>query len=331
MRSLVLATLTIVLSLPAVGYAQQSAATPKEAAPKIAEVRFGDGSVVRMTLLQEQLEVMTRYGKLSVPLSDIRRIEFGLHLPDGLGEQIGASIKLLGSDVYRDREGASKDLLQAGHWACPALQKARKSNDPETAQRAMQVLKQISDKTSPELLRLKEDDVIQTNEFTIVGRIVSPTLKAQSPHFGDVALKLCDVRAMHVRQQCNTGELYVDAAKYGCEPNQWLDTGVTVDSSMQLVVVVSGQVDLWPQTPGQYIAGPKGYNAVGKGGPFMAGSLIGRIGEQGKPFLVGERFETPVGEEGKLYLHIVPSPWNAPSVGSYHVRIHTDPVALTSK
>ncbi len=330
MRSLVPATLTLALSFPVLGAAQEAAGT-RESSLKIAEVRFGDGSVVRMTMLQEQLDVMTRYGKLQIPVGEIRRIEFGLHMPPGMGEHISTSIKQLGSEVYRDREGATKELLQAGHWACHSLQKASKSPDPETAQRATQVLKQISDKVSPELLRLKEEDVIHTNEFTLVGRIVSPTLKAQSPHFGEVSLKLCDLRAMHLRQQCNTGELFVDAAKYGCEPNQWLDTGVTLDTSMRLVVVVNGQVDLWPQTPGQYVAGPKGYNAVGKGGPFMAGSLIGRVGESGKPFLIGDRFETPVGEDGKLYLHIVPGPWNSPSVGSYHVRIHTDPVALTLK
>jgi hypothetical protein len=330
MRSLVPPTLLIALAYSASGAAQEAAGT-KGPNHRIAEVRFADGSVVRMTMLQDQLEVMTRYGKLSIPVAEIRRIEFGMHMPGGLGDQITTAIKQLGSEVYRDREGATKELLQAGHWACPSLHKAAKSTDPETAQRATQVLKQIGEKVSPDLLRLKEEDVIHTNEFTVVGKIVSPSLKAQSPHFGDVSLKLCDLRAMHVRQQCNTGELFVDAAKYGCEPNQWLETGVTLDPSMRLVVVVNGQVDLWPQTPGQYVAGPKGYNAVGKGGPYMAGSLIGRVGENGKPFLIGERFETPVGEEGKLFLHIVPSPWNSPSIGSYHVRIHTDPIALTSR
>jgi hypothetical protein len=330
MRTLVPATLTLVLSLPALGTAQEPANT-KEPTAKIAEVRFADGSVVRMSLLQENLDVMTRYGKLTIPVGEIRRIEFGMHLPGGLSEQINTSIKLLGSEVFRDRDGASKDLLQAGHWACPSLHKACKSTDAETAQRATQLLKQISEKVSPELLRLKEDDVIHTNEFSLVGRVLSTTIKAQSPHFGEVSLKLSDLRALLVRQPCNTGELVVDAAKYGCEPTQWLDTGVSVDPSMRLLIVVSGQVDLWPQTPGQYIASPKGYTAVGKGGPFMAGSLIGRIGENGKPFLVGERYETPVGEEGKLFLHIVPSPWNSPSVGTFHVRVHTDPLALTSR
>jgi hypothetical protein len=328
MRTFVPATLALALLLPGLGLAQETPA--KEPNGKIAEVRFGDGSVVRMSLLQEQLEVMTKYGKLSVPITEIRRIEFGLHAPGSLGNQITASIKLLGSEVYRDRDDATKDLLQAGHWAYPSLQKACKSNDAETAQRATQLIKQISEKVSPELLRLKENDVIHTNEFAIVGKILSPVIKAQSPHFGDVSLKLCDLRAILVRQPCNTGELLVDAAKHGCEPGQWLDTGVVLDSSMRLVVVVNGQVDLWPQTPGQYVAGPKGYNAVGKGGPFMAGSLIGRVGDSGKPFAIGERCEMPVGEEGRLFLHIVPSPWNSPSVGSFHVRIHTDPVTLTS-
>src|SRR4051812_32770216 len=44
-----------------------------------------------------------------------RGSEFGLHIPEAVGEQITTSIKLLGSEVYRDREDASKDLLQVGH------------------------------------------------------------------------------------------------------------------------------------------------------------------------------------------------------------------------
>ena len=95
MRSLVPLALVALLSAPIVGAAQEAAGA-KDTKAKLAEVRFADGSVVRMTMLQDQLDVMTRYGKLSVPLADIRRIEFGLHMPTGLSEQISTSIKLLG-------------------------------------------------------------------------------------------------------------------------------------------------------------------------------------------------------------------------------------------
>src|SRR4051794_1367538 len=41
------------------------------------EVRFADESHVKMTLETTSIDVVTRYGKLTVPTSDIRRIEFG--------------------------------------------------------------------------------------------------------------------------------------------------------------------------------------------------------------------------------------------------------------
>jgi hypothetical protein len=296
-----------------------------------AEVRFGDGSLVRMTILQEHVEVQTKYGKLKVPVKDIRRIEFGLHLPEGVGTQIQNAIQLMGSNVYKQREGAARDLVDLGHLAYPAVQKAATSSDLEVAQRAAGVLKQISLKVAPENLRLASEDTIQTVEFPIIGRIVSPTIKAYSVHFGELSLKLSDLRTMSLRGGQDDVEQIVDAAKHGSQLDQWLDTGVTVAPNLKFSIRAEGQVDLWPQGPGQYLAGPKGYTTAGKGGVFMAGTLVGRIGESGKAFIVGEQYEgTPV-QEGKLYLHVVPSPWNNASSGTYRVRIRTDYVALSSR
>jgi hypothetical protein len=299
--------------------------------PCQAEVRFSDGSLVRMTILQEHVDIITRYGKLTVPLADIRRIDFGLHIPGEVDQQIHQSIKQLGSDVFKEREGATRELLLCGHWARPSLQRASRSTDHEVANRAASVLRQLSDRVPPDLLRLKEEDVLYTADFTIVGRLAEPTLKAQSPHFGDLLLKLADLRTLHLRHQGGRVDMTVDAAKYGSDVEQWLDTGVVVDPTLRLSVNGEGQIDLWPQGPGQYMATPKGFNTTGKGGSFMAGALVGRIGEQGKVFLVGERYEGTPAEEGKLYLHIVPSPWNNASTGNFRVRIAAENLALTAR
>ena len=72
---------------------------------------------------------------------------------------------------------------------------------------------------------------------------------------------------------------------------KWLDSGVIVDPNQRLLILGEGQVDLWPQGPGQYMTGPKGYSTAGKGGTFMAGALIAKVGEHGKAFFVGERYE----------------------------------------
>lgn len=318
--------LCLVPAVSARSLAQES--TPSPSRPSIAEVRFGDGSLVRLTLLQESLEVQTKYGKLLIPLSDIRKVEFGLHVPPEVNQQITQSIKRLASGVYKERDGASKELVQVGHFAFPSLQKASRSGDQEVSYRAASLIKQISERVSPDLLKMRDEDVIQTTEFTVIGRITSQSLKAHSPHFGEVALKLSELRSMQVRQHGGKNDLVLDAAKHGSALDQWCDSGVVVDAGQRVVVTGDGQVDLWPQGPGQYLAAPKGFNTAGKGGQFMAGALVGRIGENGKAFYVGERYDGAANEEGKLYLQIVPSPWNNASTGTYRVRIQTDHLTI---
>jgi hypothetical protein len=314
------------------GIATAQETARKEASPQhLAEVRFNDGSLVRMTILQDDVEVMTKYGKLTIPLRDIRRIDLGLHLPPGLDQQIDQSIRLLASTAYKDREEASRDIVQAGHLAYPFLKRASRTGDLEVAHRVGGLMKRIADKHAPEQLKMKEEDVIHTVEFAVIGRIVSPTIKAHSAHFGDLALKLSDLRTVHLRSAARESELTVDAGKYGSAPEQWLDTGITLDTSMRVVITGEGQVDLWPQGPGQYMTTPKGYTTAGKGSSFMAGCLVGRVGESGKVFLIGERYDGSPSDEGKLYLQIVPAPWNNASTGSYRARVSTDHVALTSR
>jgi hypothetical protein len=99
---------------------------------------------------------------------------------------------------------------------------------------------------------------------------------------------------------------------------------------LRLLATADGQVDLWPQGPGQYVCGPKGYTTAGKGVSYMAGTLLGRIGENGKIFVMGERYDGTPGEEGRLYLHIVPSPWNNASSGTFQVHITTENVGFSA-
>src|SRR5262245_35856930 len=67
------------------------------------EVLFANGSLVRMQLLQEAIEVETRYGKLTIPCKEIRRVDFGVHLPEGAEQQIDAAIKKLASPHFKHR------------------------------------------------------------------------------------------------------------------------------------------------------------------------------------------------------------------------------------
>src|SRR4051794_18919766 len=54
----------------------------------VVEIRFADDSTVKMVLQHNSLEVATRYGKLTVPVAEMRRIEFGLRIPEETARRI---------------------------------------------------------------------------------------------------------------------------------------------------------------------------------------------------------------------------------------------------
>ncbi len=164
--------------------------------PYPVEVRFADDSTVKAALLDKSVEVVTRYGKLTVPVEEIRSIHLGLHVSAETAKQIDAAIARLGSPEYAQREAATAELLELRELAYPALQKAARSGDAEVARRAKEAVKTLTETVPAEKLHLPPHDTVAAFDFTIVGRIETPALKARTPYFGEMTLKLAEVRAL---------------------------------------------------------------------------------------------------------------------------------------
>lgn len=265
------------------------------------EVRFADDSNVKMTLETTSIDVVTRYGRLTVPTSDIRRIEFGTR--------------------------PSAELAPGAKPAPP------------------------------------RPDTIVALDFTIIGRVEAPMLKARSPYFGEATLKVAELRSIRWLGDGRETKVAVDAGTYGAQQEKWLDTGIDVRAGATLSVIATGTVDLSP-TPGEagtMLVTPDGRSsrtargggfggaaggpgmppgAAGPGGGFggrggdrgdrggigrtlSPGMLVGRFGESGRTFVLGSRYEGVAPEDGKLYVRIVPSPTGGESSGTYDVRVST--------
>ena len=282
----------------------------------------------------EKLEIASIYGRLTVPIQDVCVIEFGLHYPEGTIEKIDLAIKNLGNSDYRVRETAVKTLIALGPYAYPAVVAVLKGKEVEVAARAKEIVAKIQAKHSKKDLKLSTDDRVITPTQTLVGRILTPSIKTTGEYFGAMDHKIGNMRS--VRAVAKAGgdmDIAVDAGKYA-NGTQWLDTTYQLDGKSTVVVTAKGTIDQWPQQPGQYLCGPAGNNQGGvivragnirMGGNanafFGSGVLIGKIGEGGEPFVIGDRHEIKGESEGKLYLQIGPSPWGCPSAGSYEVRI----------
>ena len=318
-------------------------AAAEEGIPGEVEVHFLNGSKVRMIIQSEKLEINTIYGKVAVPIQDVQAIEFGLHFPDGAVAKIDLAIKNLGNGDYREREKAAKALLDLGPYSYSAVLKATRAKEGEIASRAKEIVQKLQAKHAKKDLRTTTDDKVVTPTHTIVGRIMTTTVKTKADYFGELEHKLANMRTL--RAIVGPGldlDLSLDAGKYA-NPSQWLETSYQVDGRSMIVIAAKGQIDYWPQQPGGYICGPNGMQGGGRfgGGPgggggfvvkgakvlgpiqpnIYGGTLLGKVGEDGEPFVIGDRYEGRPETEGKLYLHIGPSPYNCPSAGAYDVKI----------
>lgn len=164
--------------------------------PPLVEVRYIDGSTMRLKLRDERIEFITPYGKLLIPVRDIERIEVAFRIPEDIARRIEEAIADLGKTEFRRREAASGMLLELRERAYPALQKAEKSADAEVAHRARELLEKIRAEVAAEHLVFPTDDIVYTAGSKNTGRIASETLKVHTFQFGEQQLKLADIREL---------------------------------------------------------------------------------------------------------------------------------------
>lgn len=313
--------LVSLFALSLVGFARPVVDTkppPKEErpSPKSTVAIFHDGTKVVGQIVGDKLEVTTKYGKLSVPLSDVLRIEFGLHYEDGEEARIKKLVGDLGSKSFREREDASATLLDLGVTSYLLVSEAVQSKDLEVKQRAEEVLKKIKEKYGDSKIRKRPWDVVYTaGDFTIRGTVSMNNFKIENGSLGAVALKPAQLERLQMVGGTKT--LQVDANKPG-----WIDTGLDLEEG-PLHITASGKIDFWPATPGQYTAGPNGNEQQGGAPNAKYGQLSAKVGDSG-PFVVGESYTGRAGR-GRLYLMIQPSGWSNNTVGNYEVQVRTAP------
>jgi hypothetical protein len=291
--------------------------------PNEVEVRTSEGSTIRMIMLQESVDIVTKFGPLTVPMSEVRKIELGVHIDSEVAKKIETAIKNLNSTVFKERDEAVNELIKLGPSAYPSVVASSKSTDPEISQRAQMALKRIKAKFPADSLRLIVNDRIITNDFPIVGVIKTKTIKAENPILGALNLKLGELRSISWLGGNSEVEVVVEGNRY-CNRTAWMDTNVNIEQGASLQITAGGEVDLLPGN--NFFSGPQGNPDVGgRGGPgnrYTPGTLLGKVGESGTPFVIGERYSGAPAGEGKLFLNIVPGPWGGqPAGGNYKVKI----------
>ena len=315
------------------------------AGPPEFDVQFADGSNIRAVVLEPSAVVTTRFGKLDIPFGELRKVDFGFRYPAGVEAKVSEAVAKLGAAAFRDREEAERELLAQKEYALTAVRKAAKSGDPEVVRRAEPLLKKLLALVPEDRQQARDYDIVETNDFTVKGRFELALVKVKTKQFGEVEVRVPEVRAFRTLTAVADGaNITLDAARYARQGWQaWMDSGIDVAADQPVEITASGTIDQWPQEPGKYLSGPAGTQQQAPGfpqvmaapgmpngmamrgvmnQPFNSGMVVGKVGVGGMPFRVGGEFkQSKAGVSGRLFLLIAPSNWGNDSTGSYKVKV----------
>jgi predicted RNA-binding Zn ribbon-like protein len=177
-------------------HASFAADPPSKAQPATVEVRFHDGSTLKLAVREEKIELQTAYGKLQIPVTEISHIEFGMRLPKETMEKIQMSIDALNSEQPKDREKAEADLLAQREKALPQLIQASKQPNKEFAKRAKEVLEKLREKLPEDLGNVTSQDVVHTEDSKFTGHVLTSEIKVLTTQFGERQLKVADLHSL---------------------------------------------------------------------------------------------------------------------------------------
>jgi hypothetical protein len=160
------------------------------------EAHCTDSSILNLKILDEKLTLSTPYGKLVIPFARINEIECATRIPAETSKRIASAISTLGHEDVKKRDVAMTELTRLHAKAYHALVKAETHKDAEVRRRVAQLLEKIRNAVPEENLAFRPHDVIHTADSKIAGEIEGLAFKVHTEQFGEVRLKLSDIRTI---------------------------------------------------------------------------------------------------------------------------------------
>ena len=253
--------------------------------PDFIRLHLMDGSVIAGRLSMKEIAVETSFGKLNVPVGSIKSITPGLVSHPALAKEISGLIADLGSANYNDREKAQQALTKMGPPVRSELERHASDSDVERRNRVKAILTEFDQQTeelaeeTESASSLRERDMIETTEFTIVGKVVPQSFVVTSL-YGDLNVKLADIRKGERggdKKEDTRQSFSVDASHFALK--NVLNTGIRVERGDVVTVTADGTLTMTPWG-NQAITTPEGAQNYGWfiPGQIASGALVGKIG-----------------------------------------------------
>lgn len=306
--------------------------------PKYLKMHLFDGSVLTGDLSIAEITVETQFGKLVVPIDKIRSFSPGLDSFPEVAAEITGKIKSLGSDDYKTREAAHKELSAMGAKIRHELEKFVADDNAEIKRHVGEILKEIEEATEEQSddeespveqpwIRL---DTVVTSDFTVIGKVSPAEFKVASK-YGDLNVKLADIR--RAERDASAKESFrrnVTVQGENLAQRSFKSTGIRVQAGDKITLKAEGSIVMSPWGSNAS-SGPDGAQNYGWYVPnqIAGGALVAKIGDKGTIFKVGRQMTLVAKSSGVLQLAIgmqgdyAGDGYQFP--GEYRVKLKIDP------
>jgi hypothetical protein len=265
-----------------------------------------DGSVITGKLSLKELAVETQYGSLNVPVASIRSFTPGLSSHPNFSKQVASWIQALGSSNFNEREKAQQQLERYPNLR-PLLEKHQADSDTERRNRVIAILNKFEEETeegaNQDAWKIQERDVIETVDFTIVGKIVPQSFTLAS-QYGPLTIQLADIRRGQrdlSKKEDIRQTISVDGSNFAYKNP--LNTNIRLERGDKVTIVAEGTIQMQPWGNGAS-ASPEGNQQYGwfMGNQIPMCALIGKVGANDQFFKIGSRYSTTIEKSGVLQL-----------------------------
>jgi hypothetical protein len=312
---------------PAAGQEATTAAPAVD--PNSVVLYLADGSMLAGKLSIDAIEVETSFGTLKVPIASLKSFAPGLGSKPQLNKQIVQWIDQLGSAEYAEREAAQVELRGMGESIRPLLTKHVADADKERRDRVKQLLDELDessddDAVDPKSVWLTTHDVVETNEFTAVGRIITTEFEVQSK-YGPLTIKLSDLRrCQRPGDEPKRIEKSLAIDEQNLVQRTLKDTGIRVEKGDQVTISADGTIKMSPWGSNAFST-PDGGQNFGwlVPGSISGGTLVATIGNNTSYLRVGARSSIRAPRGGMLRLGIAMQQDHAGNQfpGGYQVKV----------
>ena len=306
--------------------------------PKHIRLHLLDGSVISGDLSVSEITIDTAFGKLVVPVANIRSLTPGLDSYPKQIDELNKLIESLGSDDYKTREQAHKDLAGMGIKIQKELEQHAASENAEIKRHIGEILKEMEEAAEEQADDEEEtavqpwirQDTVVTTDFTVVGKVSPKQFMIQSK-YGPLNVQLADVRMGERETSVKESfrkNVVVDGANIA--QRNFKSTGIRVQAGDKIILKAEGSVVMTPWGSNA-ASGPDGGPNYGWYVPnqIPGGALVARVGDKGTIFKVGGQSTFVAKSSGTLQLAIgiqaeyANEGYNYP--GQYTVKLRIEP------